>query len=250
MFIAWFLLFVTAVSASPQDTRTDSVWSLISSEDDIKIYLQNNPPKDIVPLKAVMNLKFSMEEVLCVVMDSPAKKEWLPRLKEIKTLKTDNPYHRTEFIRIDLPWPIADRTFVVNVNGQISKNADIVTVLVKSTETFRDLDEAGSVRGLIYESSMRLTKKVDHVELQAIFYTDPKGIIPYWVVSFFTHKLSRRALIHFRKRISKQLYSSKDIDYIKVFLQSYHKHESWRQIPIWPQSIVNEIVLRQPASHQ
>src|SRR5215831_8847782 len=98
----------------------DPSWHLESSSDGISLYSGSVPETHVVPLKAVMTIPGTIEEVSLVLEDIPRRHEWIGNRTESTLLERHSDYEQTEYLRVDLPWPVADRSALFHASITVS----------------------------------------------------------------------------------------------------------------------------------
>jgi hypothetical protein len=91
----------------------DSSWHLETSSDGISLYSGSVPETHVVPLKAVMTIPGTIEEVSLVLEDIPRRHEWIANFNRSVLLERTNDYDQTEYLCVDVPWPATNRTAVI-----------------------------------------------------------------------------------------------------------------------------------------
>jgi hypothetical protein len=204
---AFLLLWPTAAAALPLQEAGSSPWALQSDRDGIALYSCRVPGTGIVPVKAVMTLPASIEEISAVLEDAPRRSEWIARFGGSALLERKSDYDQTEYLRMSLPWPFVDRSSLVRVRISVSPDRNTATIAARSVTCCARTGLPELVRAEIYESSFQMRKRPEGTEVTAVVFIDPQGQLPEWVVNLFTSKVSRKTLMGLRRQVAKGLYS-------------------------------------------
>src|SRR5262249_11555126 len=74
----------------------------------------------VVPLKAVMSIPGTIDEVALVLVDIPRRRDWISNFDESVLLERTNDYDQTEYLRVFVPWPAQNRTAVIRARVALS----------------------------------------------------------------------------------------------------------------------------------
>jgi len=113
----------------------DPSWRLESSSDGIALYTGSVPEVRLVPLKAVMTIPGTIEEVALVLEDISRRGDWISNFGQSIMLEHTNDYDQTEYLRVDLPWPAEDRSAVVRVRVTVSDDPRRAMIAAESVES-------------------------------------------------------------------------------------------------------------------
>lgn len=173
-----------SMPAFSESDETEGRWVFKKEEAGTKIYIREEPNSDLLFVKSEAVIDGSPEEVFDVLSDSKRTPEWIENLTEKRVVKYYDNDDRTIYTHVDMPWPLSDRTFVSR--SKTTRKNGIINITSVSTNTPKIADD-GSMRGHIHLSKFRLTPVAGgsrtHVVIE--MKTDPKGMIPDWVVTKF-----------------------------------------------------------------
>jgi hypothetical protein len=210
------ILSVSLVTAGvaqphPRIDVDDPSWRLESSSDGITLYGGSDQGTGIVPLKVVMTIPGTIEEVSLVLEDIPRRKEWVSNFGGSVLLDRANDYDQTEYLHVDMPWPARDRSAVLRARVTVSDDLKHATIAAESCESPLAANLPVLVRSKIYASTFQMTQVGDNVEVVALVFIDPRGSIPKWIVNYFTRRVSRSTLSGLRRQVARRLYASSQI---------------------------------------
>jgi START domain-containing protein len=189
----------------------DPSWHLESSHDGITLYGSAVPGTGIVPVKAVMTVPGTIEDVSLVLEDIPRRREWVSNLGRSVLLKRANDYDQTEYMRVDVPWPASDRSAIIRARVSVSDDLARATIAAQSVDVPTPDSLPVLVRARVYASTFQMTQVGDHVEVVALVFIDPCGSIPKWIVNYFTRRVARATLRGLRRQVARRLYSPAQI---------------------------------------
>ena len=194
-----FLVLVFPVFAAEENANEN--WKKVRDSHGITIYVKNIPDSDKIKARAELAINANMELVKLVVEDMTKRKSWVPFLKESRVLKKISDTEQIEYSLFDAPWPASDRDFVYRQKIQ-NKNEDeiIYETELAQTELMPEVD--GVVRAELIESKYTLTMiNENQTYVEFVFYADPKGWVPNWVVNVIQKRLPYMMLSNLKKRV-------------------------------------------------
>ena len=196
-------------------------WTLESTSNGVAIYSSHSLGTAIVPFKAVMTIPGTIEEVSTVLEDVPRRHEWIAHFGMSVVLARPNDYDQTEYLRVAMPWPVADRSALIRVRIGVSENQRSATIAAESVESHPADTLPLLVRAQVYTSTFQMTQVGDHVEVASLVFIDPRGRIPTWVVNYFTSRVARTTLEGLRRQVARELYPREKLDAMKRRIAGY-----------------------------
>ena len=221
VFTSALLLNTAAALPHPNIGVDDPSWRLGSSSDGIALYGGSVEGTGIVPLKVVMTIPGTIEEVSLVLEDMSRRREWVSNFGESVLLDRANDYDQTEYLRVDMPWPARDRSAVLRARVTVSDDLKRATIAAESIESPLADSLPKLVRSKIYASTFQMTQLGDNVEVVALVFIDPSGSIPKWIVNYFTRRVSRSTLSGLRRQVARHLYDRSQIAMMRRRVQGY-----------------------------
>ena len=214
-------LYSAATWAGPQVAIDSPDWRLASSGDGIDLYSCKVEGTGIVPFKAVMKIPASIEEISVVLEDASRRKDWISHFGSSALLERKDDYEQTEYLRMAMPWPIADRTSVVRVRISVSKDQRTATIAGSSVDAPGSAAYPALVRALIYDSTFEMKSVEGGTQVTALIFIDPQGALPKWAVNLFTGSVARSTLADLRRQVAKKLYSPEAITAMRERILDY-----------------------------
>lgn len=185
----------------------DPSWRLESSSDGISLYRGSVKGSGVVPVKVVMSIPGTIEEVSLVLEDIPRRPQWIGNRTESVLLERTSDYDQTEYLKVDMPWPAADRSALIRAQIDVGLGGRRATIKAESIDEHPADTLARLVRATVHTSVFEMTQKEDHVDVVALVFIDPRGSIPKWIVNYFARKVARGTLSGLRRQVAKHLYS-------------------------------------------
>jgi hypothetical protein len=185
--------------------RFNHHWELISTNEDIHVFEDLNNKKDIILLKAETEIQAPLKVVLSVLANAPKKAEWMPNYGGSKTVKGNAPLNRIEYSISKVPSPFKDRDFVFKIDSIVDKKNKSITVKIKSVNDVVPVDDR-YVRGELIHGTIYIEHVKESVTfVRIIFATDPKGLIPTWLVNYASRKWPFKMIKGLRMQVKKLL---------------------------------------------
>tara|TARA_B100001094_G_C18158115_1_gene787674 strand:- start:850 stop:1503 length:654 start_codon:yes stop_codon:yes gene_type:complete len=179
-------LFIIAVIFSWYELATAGEWEEISRAGGVMVWKKEIPGSDFIAFKGRMLMDLPISKVASVLLneDIAQKKRWIDRVDKFEVLSRDDVKGvSVTYSSYSLPFPIADRDFVIQATKVVNKGAGI-KLRMRSVKhpRFPDSKSAG-VRGLVMGSSFELLPRGAKTDVIVTIQSDPKGMLPAWLVN-------------------------------------------------------------------
>ena len=169
-------------------------WQKIREENGVVIYSQAVDGTDLFKIKAQIIINVNMEKIQSYIDDVSNRKQWVPYIKEVRILEEFSDTEKLEYSFFTAPWPASDRDFIYRQRLLYKDNRKII--FIHSVEESALMPEQdGVVRADLIESQYTLTALTDsQTKVELIFYADPKGWLPNWIINKIQQVLPFRML--------------------------------------------------------
>jgi hypothetical protein len=134
-------------------------------------------------LRSIAAVAGTPYEILAVLLDVPAYREWVPDCAEATILRRLDAWRSIIYTRTDLPWPVQDREAIVEQEVVFVRSPILVKVtfraidapdVARALDTIRTRDADGSYTiEALDDGRSRVTYMVD---------ADPGGTLPDWLI--------------------------------------------------------------------
>ena len=182
-------------------------WTLYDEEDGVKSFRKNVEGSPIVAFMGKTTIDAPLEMVLGVIADNERRTDWVDRLETSTVLETVSPYEHYIYQAYNLPWPISDRDYVYHAKA--TNQGESVILSIKSM-THRKAPKTVGVRAHLHRCTYTLVPKDGnrtHVTVEV--HTDPKGILPNWLVNLIQKKWPIKTLSGIRRQVTKSFVKPK-----------------------------------------
>ncbi len=178
-----FALFLASASSRAELALHSDAWRLDFDQDGIRIYTKAQPDSVYHAFKAETILNVPLHHVMAVMAQPGSCVEWVHGCIESWGLREENFNKRYAYSVNDLPWPVRDRDYVLEINT--SNDPAQNTIMM---DMYAVTDELPPKEGLI-----RVTRQETHYIFKPLGddqthmiwlqHTDPSGALPSWLVN-------------------------------------------------------------------
>lgn len=176
-------------------------WKLSKQADKISVFTRNVAETNFKEVRSVTQMAIAAPDLLELVNDYSSIQPWRYKVKEMKLLDGDPMGAHYLYFVLDLPIPLSDRDFVLQIDterkadGRILINFDAVS------------DQLPVQKGKVRMNKMEgfwelkpLSSGATQVTYQ--YLSDPAGV-PAWIVNLFTVNAPFQALSGLRASVEK-----------------------------------------------
>ena len=189
---------LASFAATPQ-----AEWSLIGETDGLKVFEKEVPGSSILAFRGETVVDAPIGKVFFVLDDSGREEDWVDMLVENELLERFNPREKVQYQSFDLPWPISDRDFVYHAKVFVDPKTQGLHFTMASVEHAKAPPTVG-VRAVIFESAFVLTPvEGNKTHVMVEINSDPKGIIPNWLVNLIQEDWPTDTLMGIRRQVKK-----------------------------------------------
>jgi hypothetical protein len=179
-------------------------WEKIDDSDGVKVYRKEVPGSPLVAFKGETVISAPIEKLLWVLADNDHRTEWVDRLEKSIVLERNGEYEYVVYQHFDLPFPISDRDYVFRGRAERSKSGAVILHL-HSVRHPKAPATAG-VRAELIRSKYVLEPDFGgkgKTKITVEIHTDPKGLIPNWLVNMIQKSWPMKTLVSMRKQVTK-----------------------------------------------
>lgn len=211
VFSALYLLFATtaAWAGLPPDTG----WQLTQDKDGIQIFTRDTPGSDFESFKATARLDAPLASVIAVMNTPSSCMDWVHGCEQAYNLKIKNFNDRIAYSINNLPWPVEDRDYVLEITTHAEpKTGDIIIRM----HTRNDIKPVSPdfVRVTDSDTFYRFhAVDATHTDVTWIQHTDPNGSLPSWLVNRLLVDIPYESLRNLNKLVASKPYQGYRLEY-------------------------------------
>jgi len=219
--LAFFSCFIfpAAIADAPLDTDLDPDWKLISDRSDIQVYMRHREESRLKTFRGVTRFALADEYALAGVLnDYKNMPKWLHFVDDASEISRDGPLLRNLRFGTHLPWPLADREAVLQVDVQqkLTPEEETVTMALSNRPGLIPPDP-DYVRFPEMQGVFKMRRLgEDMVEVTYELVLDPGGYIPAWLVNLLMRDAPYFTLERLRRIIRNPEYQNLYYDYVEV----------------------------------
>lgn len=226
-------LCTTALGAAPLASTPlaadDPSWKLQSSSEGIALYRSSLRGSGLVPVKGTMSIPGTIAELSLVLEDIPRRQQWVGNRIESRLLERASDYDQVEYLHVDLPWPVQNRTALIRARVVVSDDRRTATIHAQSIASHPADKLPKLVRAEVAPSTLQMTQAPGHVEIVALVFIDPGGLIPKWLVNQFATRVARSTFKDLRRQVTRRLYSPAQVRAMHQRIEAYGRVGAARQ---------------------
>jgi hypothetical protein len=189
-------------------------WMLKTDEADIQLYTRTVPSSPYKALKTVCTLQTTLTSVAAVLLDVMRTPEWVYGTSTCSVLKQESPSVVYYYAEMGMPWPVANRDFIVKISMMQDPVTKVITVLAENQPDFIP-EKKKLVRVQNSSGKWQITPLQDgRVRVEYQLYVDPGGSVPATLVNLFSGKGPFESFRNLKKQVTLKEYSNARIPFI------------------------------------
>lgn len=176
------LLFLGIGVASPLGAKSGS-WEYVGTHDNVKVSRQQIEGTSVMAFKGETVANVHISRIIAVFIDEDERKHWVDRYDGHKTLAS-SARSATYWIKFNLPFPVSNRDYVLKTDVEIDEANKIVEAHLKSVKDPRKPDDDCCVRAITTRGYYKFQALPGgKTKMLVEIHTDPKGMLPNWLVN-------------------------------------------------------------------
>lgn len=185
IFLITVTILATLLSTAGVPEAGQGEWETISKPgDSVTVYRKQVPGSSVLAFKGITTVDLHIGKLLTVYTDSSTQKDWVDRFDSSGDLRIITSLERTYWIRFGLPFPISDRDYVLNINGNLDHANRVFVADLKSVEDPERPEDDCCVRGIAFGTYYKFEALPgEKTRLTVEVHTDPMGLLPAWFVN-------------------------------------------------------------------
>ncbi|EON91507.1 hypothetical protein MARLIPOL_13714 [Marinobacter lipolyticus SM19] len=157
-------------------------WTLRKETDNIKVYTIDQDDSSFQAFKAEALMDTSIENLMAVMVNPESCVEWVHNCTKSHAFGDGHFHDRYAYSVNNMPWPVADRDYVLRIRTQGEQNSGEVVMELNAVPDRREAVD-GLVRVDRSDTLYRFIPEGDMTRMVWIQHTEPNGAIPGWLVN-------------------------------------------------------------------
>ena len=208
----WLLLLVTIVMGNL--TAQEAKWELKKEKNDVKVYVRESADSPIKELRMVFEVEASMDAIVALLQDVEAIPDWVYKCPESYLIKKVSAEEEYYYNRIDFPWPMNDRDFVLR--SVLTKDTAKGTM---RSESWIAPDVIPEKEGIVRIKDLHLwwdftPKPNGIVHIDYGLQSDPGGYIPAWMINMAIDQGPLQTIKQFKKALKNPKYKNAKVAFL------------------------------------
>lgn len=186
-------------------------WEKKLDKENVQIYVRDYPDSQFKAFKATAELSAPLSQVMAVMANPNSCVEWVLGCTVSYGFDAKSFNDRFAYSVNDLPWPVADRDYVLKINtwrepesGQIWMEMHAVKDMKPATDQYERVYIAQTI--YVFESTPNNTTKMLWLQ-----HTEPGGALPSWLVNAMLIDLPFKSLRKLEEVANWDKYSSGEL---------------------------------------
>jgi len=177
-------------------------WTVVAETDGIVVSQRMVDGRRFPQLRAQAEVRGTPDEILAVLLDVPAYRQWVPDCAEATVLRRTGAWRRLIYTRTKLPWPVLDREAIIDQEVFFVRASTLVKVFFQAVPAPEVPRAAGTVRTDFAEGSYTIEAlDADRSRVTYLVEADPGGAVPDWLVRMQSRRNPLGTLSGLRRRL-------------------------------------------------
>ncbi len=171
-------LVTLALAATPPG------WEELGTSDGVTVARKTIEGSPLFAFRGEATLDVHAGVLAGVLLSDGLGPEWVDLMVLSKLVADEGGGHRIVHQGYDLPWPLADRDYIMRQTLVFDAASEVFTLEFQSIEDPRWPVDADWIRAYAHRTYWRITALDDGRSLAEVeVHTDPKGALPAWLVN-------------------------------------------------------------------
>ena len=198
--LACLLIGVLSILMPVQADGEALQWQHAKDKNGVAVSTAEVAGSSFLAFKAVTVIHAQMQDILTVLADHAAYPQWYNKVKQAQMIEPYVNDQAVVHIRIQMPFPLADRDTVNQVTVRFEDgNAEVILTSVAG----RVPPVKGLVRMTQASGSWLLEPIEDGTRVTHVYHADPEIRVPRWVMNSYLIDGPIKSLVKLRRRIER-----------------------------------------------
>lgn len=189
-------------------------WALQTEEDGISVYTHTFPDSRFKAIRAELELKASVSQMVAVLLDVNANAEWVYSTKSSILLRQVSPAELFYYSEVSVPWPFSNRDFIAHV--KVSQDTVTRVVTVDGPTVADYLPEKKDIVRVARSEAIWVITPLGggRIRVEYTLRMDPGGGIPAWVFNLFSTTGPIETFRKLKEQLKKPAYAQARLAFI------------------------------------
>jgi hypothetical protein len=178
-------------------------WEKIDEADGVKVFSKELPNSPLVAFRGEALIPAPLEKLLWVLADNQHRTDWVDRLEKSVVLEKVSDYEFVLYQHFGLPFPISDRDYVYRGRAVRGKDGAVILLMQSESHSKAPKESAGVRANLIRSKYVLIPQGKDSTKVVVEIHTDPRGMIPTWLVNLIQESWPMKTLTALRAQVTK-----------------------------------------------
>ncbi len=199
------LVGTTLLSVVPPANAAET-WEYLGTDQGVKVWRKEVAGSGVFAFRGEITANVHIGKLVSVFIDRNQRKYWVDRFDDTKTLDMPTPLSEVYWIKFKLPFPVSDRDYILRADAMGDVANKIFTAKIKSVVDPRKPKDDCCVRAEVYGTYYKFTAlpgTPERTKLEVEVHTDPKGMLPDWLINLIQKKWPSKTLSGLLARVQK-----------------------------------------------
>lgn len=195
------LVLLLSATSFPQKN-----WELKMQKEGINVFTKNFDNSPYKAIKVVCNIKATLSQITAVLLDIERTGEWVYATRTCKLLKLISSSELIYYSELEVPWPVSNRDFIVQMKVTQDEKTKVVTVTAENKPRY--IAEFKNIVRIQQSNSKWVIVPLQKglVSVEYILQVDPGGNIPSWLINLFATRGPYESFKGLQTQVHKPVY--------------------------------------------
>ncbi|MBA2662114.1 MAG: hypothetical protein H0U74_07435 [Bradymonadaceae bacterium] len=159
-------------------------WETVGTTDNVKVSRMEVEGSSVLAFRGETVANVHIGKIINTFIDGSQRKHWVDRYDDHKTLERTDSMEKY-WIKFALPFPVSNRDYVLHTDVNFDEDKKVFTAKIKSIVDKRKPVDSCCVRAETFGTFYRFeaVPGEDKTKMIVEVHTDPKGMLPNWLIN-------------------------------------------------------------------
>lgn len=188
--VRWVIFSALFLALLVPGYASASEWQSIGDIDGVNVWKKEVEGSSLLAFRGVVTADVEIGQVMSVFLDHRQRKNWVAKHADDKNLEAGSGFQEY-WIHFNTPFPVSDRDYVLRSDGYRDPDKRTFTCKIKSVVRKDAPEKKCCVRAQLHGTYYRfeaLPGPTPRTRLTVEVHTDPRGMLPKWLVNMIQRK--------------------------------------------------------------